>query len=63
MKFTDLIDRKKGDKNYPKKELIFLGVNPIIEEMSEFARNCYDMLITEENLQITIIHERDTENY
>lgn len=45
------------------KRLIIVGVNPIIQEITENPLTFYDILRTCENLKITLIYENETENF
>lgn len=60
----NLIEVLKNSKNEPpKKQLVILGVNPIIDELTRNPEWIYSMLKVEENLKITIIYENETENF
>jgi len=47
----------------PKKDLVIVGVNPIVEEMTVNSELFYDMLVCSPRLKITIIYESDSENF
>ena len=66
MKLTDFLKNSKG--NPPKKNLVIIGVNPIVEEITANPELFYDLLVCSENdsptqLKITIIYESDDENF
>jgi hypothetical protein len=59
---------KNSADNPPKKNLVVIGVNPIIEELTSNPELFYDLLVCSENdappqLKITIIYESDDENF
>jgi len=65
-KLSELLKNSKGEP--PKRNLVIIGVNPIIEEMTSDPELFYDMLVCSENdtppqLKITIIYESDDENF
>jgi hypothetical protein len=61
MIMQDLI--RNSDGNPPERRLIILGVNPIIEELTDNPQFFYDLLNVQENLNITVIYESETENF
>jgi hypothetical protein len=59
---------KNSAGNPPKKNLVIVGVNPIIEKMTANPELFYDLLVcskdeTPPQLKITIIYESDDENF
>ena len=66
MNFLEFL--KNSADEPPKKNLVIVGVNPIVEEITANPELFYDMLVCSENdtppqLKITIIYESDDENF
>jgi len=66
MNLSEFLKNSIGEP--PKKRLVIVGVNPIIEEITSNPELFYDMLKCSENdtppqLKITIIYESDDENF
>ena len=60
----ELLNLFKNAEGKPaQKRLIIVGVNPIIQEITENPLMFYDVLRTCENLRITLIYENETENF
>ena len=54
---------KNAEEKPAQKRLIIVGVNPIIQEITENPLMFYDILRTCGNLSITLIYENETENF
>lgn len=60
----ELLDLLKNIENKPVQDrLIVVGINPIIQEITNNPQMFYDILRTCENLNITLIYENETENF
>lgn len=51
------------DGDIPKKRLVIVGVNPIIQELTRNPQLVYDMLRVNKELVITILYESESENF
>ena len=54
---------RNSANNPPERELVIIGVNPIIEELTSDPQLFADMLRCNLDLKITIIYESETENF
>lgn len=66
MNLSEFLKNSAGEP--PKKNLVIVGVNPIIEEITANPELFYDMLVCSQNdippqLKITIVYESDDENF
>ena len=61
MKYIDLFRNSKGEP--ANKELIIVGLNPIVAELSVSPRGIVDMLKVNPELKITILYENMTEHF
>jgi len=61
MNLSDFFKNSAGQP--PEKNLVIVGVNPIIVEMTANPELFYDMLMCSPHLKITIIYESDSENF
>lgn len=61
MNLNDLLTNEIG--KYAEKEIVIVGVNPIINEIIDNAQLFSDLLRCNQGLKITIIYESETENF